>query len=57
MKRGDPNEKLKHTLLDLHNERTFRQIVMQFCNFSRHCGNLDGRVIANFSLLKDSIFC
>ncbi|CAH2807512.1 MAG: hypothetical protein CBARDMAM_5360 [uncultured Caballeronia sp.] len=27
-------QKLKHKVLDLHNERTFRYIVMHFCNFS-----------------------
>jgi len=27
-------QKLKHKGLDLHNERTFRHIVMHFCNFS-----------------------
>jgi len=30
--------KLKHTGVDLHNERTFRHIVMHFCNFSASAG-------------------
>jgi hypothetical protein len=32
-------QKLKHTGLDLHDERTFRHIVMRFCNFSALTGN------------------
>ena len=31
-------QNLKHKGLDLHNERTFRHIVMHFCNFSAFAG-------------------
>ncbi|CAH2790374.1 MAG: hypothetical protein CBARDCOR_4596 [uncultured Caballeronia sp.] len=46
-------QKLKHKGLDLHNERTFRHIVMHFCNFSVSAKTFaDGNIVRSMQPLR-----